>query len=152
MKVGGIALHVRDRSFRKPLKSPVFYSCVPCTVEGNGEISVGSERTALCASYFLMWYVFQERGQAQRLNIKKSKWIFLRLQYTARHKSPLCYEITAKMNGVGCQGGDCGAGVAIGSQSRAEFLSGSSGLLVPQEVLRGPFFLTRARWCPLRPY
>ena len=32
---------------------------------------MGSERTVLCASYsLLMWYVFQERGQAQRLNIK----------------------------------------------------------------------------------
>lgn len=39
--------------------------------ERNGEISMGSERTVLCASYsLLMWYVFQERGQAQRLNIK----------------------------------------------------------------------------------
>lgn len=39
--------------------------------EGNGEISMGSERTVLCASYsLLMWYVFQERGQAQGLNTK----------------------------------------------------------------------------------
>ena len=78
--------------------------------EGNGEISMGSQRTVLSASYsLLMWCVFQERGQAQGLNTKIKMDFPPPSVHSEAQKSIVLWD-NCEDEWSGLSGGDCGAG------------------------------------------